>query len=356
MKQTTIYRSWVPILLGILLNASLGAQEECSRTQFDVPPRWVYSGASTPSGTDFVLVDVLQKSLLVYDMDGQIVREVTASNFSEGEIAFRPSFIQRVGTQYFVETVDGVIVTLDEDFHFVEMRDLYRHAFGPNQEQLRGVWSWAYQGSDSFLVVGDAEKEDGSFIYGLFKTKGASLSLLFAIEKGAPRDLYMVGNRYLTDSGYFLTVDESLTYYRLLDGEVRQVVDSRFARPNLPPKSGPGSVVGLFAAIETQTMPTALVGTGDSLVVLSRAPAGGSTEWSISRLDERAGALTHVLTLPSTADHLLPIRGESYWTFVEKGRVNGLGQQSVGSALFIPTTWIETLPPGSVTLKESSCQ
>jgi hypothetical protein len=96
----------------------------------------------------------------------------------------------------------------------------------------------------------------------------------------------------------------------------------------------------MFAEIERSFMVSGIYGWEGRLYLLIRRPRRGveASTWSLTRIDPETGATSGRIDLPTTAPHVTLIPGPESWAVLEKGRVQGFGQQDIPSLLLIPSS------------------
>lgn len=320
-------------------------------------PGWSISGVWSPGGETLLLVDAVRSRVLEYSRSGELRRQHTVP--MEGTTAFsRPSWIRPWTGGYIVEQEDAGFVTVSPEFEAREGFDLMEATRSTDLKNV-AVFLWAPLSSEDLVAFGDVQLASGEWKTGLLRVRldhPPRVEVIAELE-GDPEDLdmYLMGLQYLTSldgRGYF--VDMSETPPSLLEVRVEEdgsaatrrlpVFTDRsrhgppFLRPYLSELGAVNQVPGVFAELERSFMVSGVYGWEGRLFLLIRRPrhgAEGST-WSLTRIDPDTGAPGGRIDLPTTAPHVTVIPGAESWAVLEKGRVEGFGQQDIPTLLLIP--------------------
>ncbi|MEM9558465.1 MAG: hypothetical protein AAGC60_29705 [Acidobacteriota bacterium] len=106
---------------------------------------------------------------------------------------------------------------------------------------------------------------------------------------------------------------------------------------------GPGRQYLQYKAIEKAALAAGLYNIEDRLFLLKKSIVSDATRWSLIDLDLETGSIQGRYWLPSSANHLTLVVGDSYVTLVEKGPVQDIAlggpYMQIRSMTHIPTEW-----------------
>lgn len=329
----------------------------------DPAPRWTSSGAWSSEGDEVVLVDILGSRLLRYSSRGGFLGDVRKPG--RGRLEFNhPTKLTTDGAGFVLMDRMEHLLWLDEE---LEPRRAMRL---PEDLDLAGVDRLTLS---DFQVVGDdlaalvavvrtapgspgkqsgKQREDVWRGYAVISREAGTLRQLVELsQRPEARRLYGYvfplvatagGVAYGLDFGPPNRIVALLPSGRALSAIPEDLVDEL---PELPGDGGPGTAVVAFAALEGQAMVTGLYGRGDKLYLLARRPGREGTLWQLHRIAPDGPRQERTVTLPSTANHLFLVPGVPAWAIVEKGPVEGPGEQTIDRMILLPAGTIEGEQP-----------
>jgi hypothetical protein len=304
---------------------------------------------------ELVLVDVVQRAMLRYRVDGaRAVPLGPLPHPTEGGVDFSRPLDLQPATGGFV-LLDGTdrLLWLDADGHPNRALRL------PDDLDVEGA---EVAGLPELTTVGDD-------VFGLYYQAGkgghwrgwvhidpttGGLERLLSDDKDARR-------ARLNALTHPLVATAGGTAYALLHGDPPAILSlgepphrlqsafppGSWRLPTVPERGGPDTTVAAFRALAVTPMPLALYGRGPYLYLLTRRRVDGAPHWQLHQIDPRRDRLLRSLDLPTTAAHLFLVPGDDVWAIVEKGEIVTPGEQEVESILLLPASWIEK--PGTQT-------
>jgi len=222
-------------------------------------------------------------------------------------------------------------------------------------EHVGSLYQWTLAG-DELIGVGTLTGPNPSlgFRLGLLRAPATLDGRVELLKKLNNEDFYLLsGYSYLAsdrDEGYFLLMDKRPAIYRISaeTGEIeklRAFPDEYRIRPTFRTRmTGPKSAPAHYAELETFTMPAGLFAQDGLLYLLTRRPDGNSrTAWWLYQIDPGKDVILGRVQLPTAADHLTVVPGESSWCLIERGPVGPMQQQRISSMVLIPTSAVRSL-------------
>lgn len=327
------------------------------RVDLDPRPGWVVSGVWSHDGGELLLVDAFRSKILRFSAAGPSSvphflgdRDVPLRGSTE---ISRPSWIQKWGDGYLVEQEDGDFVELSPSLEPRNEVDVLETAVGSGG-QVTAIFGWAPLGS-SLVTFGDLRNRGSAPEQAFLRIplrQPAAFEKLHVLH-GAERawTFYLLGYPYIASLGdrvYFIEMSSSPSIFEIGGDEGASGVRALSAFPSgfgafpaLPVSSDLRHVPALFETVERCRMVVGLYGWGGRLFVLARRPgvASDETVWTLTRIDPQKDEVVDTLELPTTASHVTVIPGPKHWAILEKGPVQGFGQQDISTLLLIPSAW-----------------
>ena len=367
----------VVLLLALVLGAAppLQAAELCSRVSLDPPPAWLSDAMWIPSPSDKIFaVDAGLNRILLYSPNGK------ATALAEPAKEY-PSLVTSLGGRVLLKVVGGGVVSLDP----AHLADFAERQAGPalksiatsEGRRLSAINQWSGVGDSTILAFGHvrAENQGEQAQSGLFRIAAGSErgELLQHVDSWG---YYVVGYNYLTAigaTGYFLDMDGRAQLYEVAaDGAkrvLRDAIPQQFgvAGPIDAAMNGPQDAPHLYSRLEQLTMVAGIYGNpGDGkLYVLARQPAAkGGTDWWLFQIDPKGGrmvagegpqgAIVGKIRLPTASNFLSLVvapADDNHAAAVhvfERGKVDGLGSQSIKTMLTVSLAAFQNAPQQGV--------
>jgi hypothetical protein len=322
-------------------------RSDCSRVELSPRPGWTNSGVW--DGENLVLVDTVAGKLLRYAPSGKALGEAPLTGARTLEAAF-PSRIAAQNGHVVVQVGPSGFMNLGPGLSFQGAVDAGERGRAADGATLRKLLTWAPAGND---ILGFAEVEApnerwsaGVVRFSVQDSRDFHYPKDLSI-KASSREFHRLGYHYtdaIGSTGYVLLMEDGFQLYRSEPGsdgleEVKAL--GSWSVPELPVFSQPEDFAAVMGVVEESAMPAGLYAWNKDLYLLSRRPAGGSTEWRLSRIDLVRGRLAETTIIPSRAHHLFAIPGNDKWAFVEKGVARGLREQDVNAVLLVPSILIQ---------------
>ena len=320
------------------------------RYYFSKLPKWTNSGAWGLDG-ELLIVDVLADKILRFSDTGKFRGELPSAP-GEGAIP-HPTIIHQAGPRdYWVEDEDGRFVLLGDGYRVLDTKDL-RALVSGEAGNLRAVYQWAIPGDGkAFFIFGDIRKGPDAFsaIIRVDMDRPASFKVLQRIELDDPgRRFYLLGSPLLAATGedaYYLVMDV-IPFFATNSGKRifswrivgRGDQNGPLERPELPSQKGMAATELIFRSVEKSFLPSGVYSWNGNLYLLMREPtAAGAISWWLSKFNSVANRVEWTRRIESSSNHLLVVPGKKYWAFVEKGPVEGPGQQKVETFIRVPSS------------------
>jgi hypothetical protein len=260
------------------------------------------------------------------------------------------------------EQPSGMLLWLDE--HSVVKQKLSLVGRTGPYGTLMSVFQWSLLTDSQALAVVNILDTKGRWSTAIVRLPLLSnrYEVLHLIDPAKPGAiLYRSGIPALArvgHAGYFLALEEErVGLYRVVADERPRLLSvlPKFAPEvlrELPRDQGMEQTPDLLRLLEHPGLPAGLFGTADALFLLHRVDgtAQCSGSWKLTRLDPRNGKVLGGQLLPTNAHHLTVAPGEHDWAFIEKGAVEEIGHQSIGTVLLVPTLLIEGKPVSTKTV------
>jgi hypothetical protein len=297
---------------------------------------------------------------------GRMVRELPkalVADFNGGG----PSQIRATGKGDFVlELTNDWLVTLSSslrvknDKRFLVVTPFNEKSPGSTAPRIESLWGWTLAGDDvmgygDISFDGRERWESGVFRFPM-STPGDFEILSSSPYNGqdSSRIFFRLDMPFFaaledkTDpgrgawKGYVLLMKDRLGIYRSAKGQsdlefVMALPKGLEASPALPEFRRREDLPSVMRAIEQSALPAGLWAWNRHLYLLSRAPVGTKTQWTLTKIDPETPRFVGSTVLPTQANHLTVVPGPRWWALVEKGPVLGFGAQSVDSAMLIPS-------------------
>jgi len=338
----------------------------CRELPLEHMPGWTISGSWSDDGSTLLVVDAFDNQVLRYSLLGEYQGPVL--QLSKSIQRFTPSVLKGQGSSRYLELAQARMVRLDDNLRPVKTYDLIAGSQREG-ESIKGIFQWDLAG-DEALVFGDINRSgrqnpEQEWRSGFFRipleTPGVFRSLYEISPKDPTRLFYRLGNPMIASLGetsYILLMEERPRIYRSRKGEARlepldAFPESLGERPTLPSWKSLEDYAWLMRVVERSTMPVALFGWEGHLYVVGRhSEDGGSTRWSLTKIDPHADRVVWTTDVPllSTAHHVTVVPGSQQWAWIEKGVVRGLFNQDIDRVLFLPAEKLRGVPG------ENACQ
>src|SRR3984893_11846607 len=334
--------------------ASAGrAQSEpgCRHQVLSQRPGWTASGAW--EGGNLLLVDTLAATgkLLRYSVSGNALAGALPLGIPKTLGRAASSRIATQGDKLVVQVGASRFVNLGPGRSFSSATDASWYNLPADGSTIDKVLTWAPAGND---IIGFAEvKSPGerwsSGVVRFPQQDSQTFRYLKNLSTlSASRKFHRLGYQYtaaIGSTGYVLLMEEGgFRLYRSAppsDDLKEMKALGRWSVPELPNFTQPEDYAAVMGVVEESAMPVGLYAWGKDLYLLSRQPAGSSTEWRLSRIDVERDRIVETTVIPSRAHHLFAVPGPDQWAFVEKGAARGLRQQVVETGLLVPSTRIQ---------------
>ncbi|HSS52566.1 MAG TPA: hypothetical protein VLX28_26790 [Thermoanaerobaculia bacterium] len=327
------------------------------RANFDRPPTWTLSGAWA-SADRLMLADPVGNTVLEYQMpSGRMVGTLPKSLAADFGLA-KPSQIRATPKgDLMLKWTNDRLVTFSNTFRVKErpvevVAALDEKAAASSHPRIESLWGWTLAGND-VLGYGDISSDGRQhWESGVFRFP-ASNPRAFDIQSHSGQDssriFYRLDMPFLTGqedgTGYVLLMKDLLGIYRSEKGKtdldfVTALPKGLEVSPGLPDFRRKEDLPSVMRAIEQSTMPAGLWAWERHLYLLSRAPAGTKTRWTLFKVefDPHTGAAQFIgVELPTHAHHLTVVPGSRWWALVEKGPVLAFGAQAIDSVVLIPS-------------------
>lgn len=351
---------------GSLTRSSMG----CERVKLSVRPQWVGSAAWEQGGRTLMVVDPKMNELLHFSETGESVAWLPVQTEDLVKRLF-PARVRAQGSNLLLELPDSRLVSLDSSLALTsgpvdllpkkEIEDVKLLA-GTSRVTVAALHAWEPAGGD---IVGfaDLKTEKGwesAFVRFPLNEPG-NVRILEEVQTQNPlRTYFQIGKPFIAalgDDAYIL---------RPQPQEPLQLLRSRKDHPLDPPLAGfklrlqvpvlPGlhsfgDTKKVMAAFESSPAePEGLYGWNGALYLVFRSVErqGGAKAWFISKIDPASGAIVGTQQLPLNADHLSVAPGPREWAFIEKGPVNGFGEQWIQKMVLIPSRLFEGRLDGEI--------
>jgi hypothetical protein len=354
-------RRWARRLAGaavcILAAVPVGAAEPSSsgllageQVELQERPYWTVTGTWSPDGEELLLVDALRGEILRYDSQGRYQGMVPWEDKSANR--YRPKAIFAHGGSYLLEYATGRFAELNTGFAKIREIEVLPRARNESGEVI-AIFQWVPV-ADHLLAFVDLKGTDGEPVSAIVRIPLEDPAAFAVIETMAVSDprrqMFLLGLPWLSagqDRGFYLVPQEHPTVASVGAAEAveRRPVpssDSALAGftelPRLPADRGPKNAAKLFASLETARFASGLVAADGAVFVLLRQPGAAPPEssWLLRRIDPGSGAVSD-LPLATRAPHLTIVPGPRQWALVEKGQVQGPGDQRVLGLTLIAT-------------------
>lgn len=345
---------------------TVGAQALNERViQLDHEPSWVSSAVWVDNLARLAVVDPLQDSIRLYDLEGNSVP------MRPGEIepnaSILPTTLNKVGTDYLLRTLTVGDIYLDSDFRERWSGDLWAgYETSEDRDRLGSLFTgWELAQDGKIYAYGSLlrSRTRHSTSSGLEVRQEAEFGFLRA---SFHPDTFVVGEAEmllpLNDHDFYtfglptVAVTESYAYFLAIsysDGlsaiyRTRLGTGSASASPidfkgfNLPDppevlteNTGPENESARYSELHSRTFPAALIGRGSRLFVLMRNPSVVDPEaatWDLIELDETSSKVINRQRLSTRSSQitLVPLRDKE-WIILERGPVGELGAQRISS-------------------------
>jgi hypothetical protein len=311
------------------------------------PKNWIQSGVWTGNGSDLLLSDVASGSIIRISPSAGIIQEIKISLLSDGT-SLRPTSMQVQGNSYLMESGEGHLFWVTNDFHLKDDIPLGT-IDGDDGYVASSAWSWIESG-DRIFVFGDRGKVgmDNSWSVSLMRFSTHNPSSFDTLASWSLSD----ASRQFSRLGYPVLASVHNKAYILLIGESARIhvadhtllplkaFPSGYSHvPEIPARWDREMMSAIYAKMVNSQTVAGLYSEGEFLYVLTRRPdlSSGGTVWNISKIDPNRDLLLYTKKLPIESPHIVLVPGASKWAIVEKGPVKEPGKQSVfGIVLFSP--------------------
>jgi hypothetical protein len=346
-------------VIGLTICSGVGLAQQgsrsitCTEVALTQKPGWSISGSWASDGSLF-LVDALHRAIQRYSVSGKALGPIGGPLGETLRDAYPVSGKAR-GSSLILQVTDG-LMAVGPDYRPTLPKSI-RVEGAKRREPLAigALWQWEPVGQRDIMGFGDvhgAKPDDRRNWYSAFLRFPLDDPSAFRVLRPLGLDddetnLLRLGFPYIAaigDTGYILSMGNKMA---LLKNEVNSdKLESLSALPPgldyLPSKLSTQfeswkDYVSTMAGVEKAKLPVGLYAWNGSLYILSRAPDGKGTRWTLSSIDPVLDQYTGSVDLPIHANHVLVIPGPQAWAFVEKGPVLGKGLQEVSRVLFVPT-------------------
>jgi hypothetical protein len=333
------------------------------------PAQSVWTVSATQVGDDLVLVDSLNERLLRFPLDGDAFSLLHGS-FERSLKGNWPAAVRTAGDDLLVELggFRSDFVKLDRSLDPVPASS--RSLIGsesPDGSSIAANWIWEPVGGDEivscgdvYLGGGDADQPSSYYTGFLRFAYDSPASFVTLLRRPAEPPLRLACRLALPliaalgDTVYLAVPGAEPGLYRHAPGETE-------ARrlPSYPaqlagwlkdptPELTRSQFAPVMRKVEETAMPVGLFAWESSLYLLSRAPAGDRTVWSLTRVDPETGEARGTRRIDSTANHLMLVPGDTYWAAIDKGPARSLGFQKVNRVVAIPAEQIRVWDGGTI--------
>jgi hypothetical protein len=340
-------------LIFLACSTSLVAQApRCTRVVLTEPePLWISSAVYVNSLKEIAVVDPLRNNLVLIGQNGTSHLYDPKRLISDKE-KMTPGILNSTGPDSFsLSMIDQRLYRLDAELNKVGLEDLAKAATGA-QGSIISTYDSVVSGGE-FFSFGAVKAADSQIHFGFFQAPIKDPTRVTFLKDFNDVDYYLLGHHYLADLAgekyaVMMSPNKPVIVHFPHDGpaEVMDVIPENYKRaPKFKTEqNGPNSEVALFKEIEGLTIPVGLYGNQDgNLYLLTREPRAGKTRWRLFRIDPKRRLPTREAELPTTANHLTVLNTPDNWYIFEKGPVQPLGKQQIGSMLTIPSSAIRSL-------------
>lgn len=347
------------ILLCFSASHLVVAGTRCSRHILAaLKPQWISTVELNEKTKEILIADPKSGELFAYDPARRTMGTVP---FPEG---ITPSSITKVHGGFLVTSGDeGVVIGFDKKVRTGTFGIGMVKEGGRTLDYLYS--NWVTRGSTfvgfGMVLHSDLTQRLRNFQLGFVRGKVDAASggfrnieLLQPVTEKNDNDWYLIGFPYFAannDGFFFVRMTGKQASIMRVNNKVLEelpVFPERYRDvPRLKtPNKGPSSTADRFREIEGLRMAVGLFGQGKMLYLLTREPnpVGSGTQWLLHRIDSRNKRLDGVVRLPTTSNHLTVVPGgqgpSEYWYLLERGPVEGWGQQDNSKIVLVPSDWI----------------
>lgn len=300
-------------------------------------PLWAYSGVWAFDTSSFYVVDILDESIKQFSLTGDYLRKVKGADL--GVESFSPSFIKLSGERFVVQNAGGRFVWLDSRASRVIKIVPIMDQENESGARVAALSSWQLCGDH---IVGFADIATSSeWTFGYVKVPVHQPSDFSIIETFDPRSsvglLSRLGIQYvapLPEGGCAIWLGDRHKLWIVKPDSLMELgidlVEGNFDKPWENWKQNTDHVER-FHSVSDSRLGTELFVDTEFYYFLIRTPPG----WKIEKVRREDLTSAGVWTLPTEAEHLIAIPGENAWILIEKGKVNGMGDQQIHTFLVV---------------------
>ncbi len=335
---------------------SLGVVEaSCQRVELTGDVGIVASAVWGPAEEALWLADSMAGALLKVSIDGNFVERVEPRGRNLHEL-FRPARILRHGQGYVVLEMVDRLIWHDGEMQPLFARDLRQHSstselpdditsLALTDPVLIGSELYAY----GFLQPKGESSKVRSFLHFRLDPKFELVEQIRQIPWDSPAAPHYAFHPYVVavagDRAWGLSFAEPPSIFSLSPPhQVLKTFPPGFEQLPTLTHSRPGSFAAVFRRIALSTTPTALLGHGEFLYLLTRRPTAEATLWQLHQIDPRTDRLLKTVDLPTVAPHLIVVPGAKRWAVLEaqglQEPAEGTPRQPIPSMLLIDSQWI----------------
>ena len=322
----------------------------CFRRALEVPAQRSFSAVWNTAETEVALTDFATAAILVYSLDGKVVRRV--ANPGLGSLEFtKPAALQALREGYLLVDAPTHLVWFDSTWN--AFRSLDPRTASASTTRVEVIKS-PHLVEKSIFTLSPLSRDGEYAGWGLARVPieepGKAEILIPFQADSTQQDLYSFRHDFVATVGekvFFLHYDppvkilEAWPHRRTLS-----VVPKELQKlPTLPRLAAREQVASLQALISRTTMPVGLFSDGEAIYLLTRkVSADSKREWLLSRIDEAADRVVHTVVLPTNAPNLLLVPGKQRWLLLEKEATTLDGNERIAWIVGVPANWITSTP------------
>ena len=371
MKPANRLVASVPMVLVALSQvtpalAEVRAGSQCLALRLPEPPKWISTLVWDTSRQGLLIADPAQERLLLYTPGDQRSQSIEISQHSPRSSS-GPTSVSLAGGKIFVQFSDSSAGFLDDTQKvaltgpswFDDSVDTSRPRAAGSVANLFTNWiehRGQVLGYGAINALGfDPTKQTHSVsspgvVLADFDARTGALSHGRTIDRTTPFDYYRLGYPYFAANDLGLHYVQMIpgkpaTVLRVVAGVPKSVAVAPAPFDTVPILQSPTSNASSPLVVFTQRTVVAGLfgGPGDALFLLTREPVPGTpkTRWQVHKMNSK-GTVVGVVTLPSSAVHLVIARAPDSWYLAERhGTGQTWGNQRIETILQLPASWIE---------------
>jgi hypothetical protein len=314
------------------------------RVPFDDPPSSAISATWDREERTLLLADYKKREIRSYDLRGHLDQRLSFTSGSP------PMFIARDGDGYILKDAYFSLAWLNSDLTASQGHKPGDFRSGASAA-LDVIWNWLPL-NDNLLLFGDIKKDKDHFVSAIVRMQrsedGCFESMQTMSKDDPARTFFLLGFQYLAglnNRGYVLVMDKTPYIVEVgLGARKLGAFPTGFrGRPSLPLPSdiSKKTLPSAYETLVKSKVAAGLVAWKNHLYLFAREPLPGrGTRWTLWLVDPLRDSVARTpIVLPTNAEHIIVIPGETRWAIIEKGPYRGLGtQEIIGMAVVKATT------------------